>query len=86
MKIPSFLVNTIKMVDFPASYVSLQEGNVNGETNGQPVGMSIPILAMVACHGSSPSTKGGHARSGYRLGSGGVFFFEKTGEYKVNVW
>ncbi len=25
MKIPSFLVNTIKMVDFPASYVSLQE-------------------------------------------------------------
>ena len=27
-KSPSFLVNTIKMVDFPASYVSLQEGKI----------------------------------------------------------
>ena len=29
MKIPSFLVNTIKMVDFPASYVSFREGNLS---------------------------------------------------------
>ncbi len=28
MKISPFLVNTIKMVDFPASYVSLQECSV----------------------------------------------------------
>ena len=28
-KSPSFLVNTIKMVDFPASYVSFREGKIS---------------------------------------------------------